>query len=278
MAVLKNTTIDDTSALQLPVGTTAQRPVSDNGMIRYNSSFNVVEFWDGSRWKYLPDIVRESLVFYLDAGEPSSYNGSTLSDISGNNGTASLFGPTFSSLNGGTLIYNGINDYVNFSIQNLNNNVVTVEMWVKLGPDYADSADGGGMFFGWFGYDVWTNGGTIGFNTGSSDVYGISQSKVNELSLVNNWAQYVFVMRTDVSYTNNKIYINCINQQLSQQSSTETPARRSFNSGNGRIAGWLYDNNYRIQMSNAIFRVYNRELSLFEIEKNFGAQRARFGI
>jgi hypothetical protein len=51
MATLKNTVIDDTAALQLPVGTTAQRPVSpSNGMMRFNTTTGKVECWNGTAW------------------------------------------------------------------------------------------------------------------------------------------------------------------------------------------------------------------------------------
>ena len=50
MAQLKNTTISDTGFLQLPVGTTAQRPSPLSGYIRYNSSLNDVEFYNGTAW------------------------------------------------------------------------------------------------------------------------------------------------------------------------------------------------------------------------------------
>ena len=51
MAQLKNTTISDTRFLQLPVGTTAQRPASPtNGMTRYNTSDNTVEYYNGTGW------------------------------------------------------------------------------------------------------------------------------------------------------------------------------------------------------------------------------------
>lgn len=51
MATLANTTIDDTGYVQLPVGTTAQRPASPvTGMMRYNTSINSVEYYNGSTW------------------------------------------------------------------------------------------------------------------------------------------------------------------------------------------------------------------------------------
>jgi hypothetical protein len=52
MATLKNTTINDTGFVQLPSGTTAQRPASPTaGMIRYNSDLGYPEIYDGTNWK-----------------------------------------------------------------------------------------------------------------------------------------------------------------------------------------------------------------------------------
>lgn len=49
MADLKNTTIDDSGFLQLPVGTTAERPASpETGQIRYNVDTKVVEQYDNN--------------------------------------------------------------------------------------------------------------------------------------------------------------------------------------------------------------------------------------
>jgi|688.fasta_scaffold116270_3 hypothetical protein len=51
MATLKNTTINDTGYLQVPSGTTAQRPASPvNGMIRYNTTTNALEGYAAGSW------------------------------------------------------------------------------------------------------------------------------------------------------------------------------------------------------------------------------------
>jgi hypothetical protein len=51
MANLKDLTINDTGFLGLPVGTTAQRPVSPAaGYMRYNTTANIIELWTGSNW------------------------------------------------------------------------------------------------------------------------------------------------------------------------------------------------------------------------------------
>ena len=39
-----------TNAMIPPVGTTAQRPTATTGMMRYNSTFNLMEFYNGTSW------------------------------------------------------------------------------------------------------------------------------------------------------------------------------------------------------------------------------------
>jgi len=51
MATLKNTTVNDTGFLRLPIGTTAQRPVSPvAGYIRYNTTLSYLEIYTGNNW------------------------------------------------------------------------------------------------------------------------------------------------------------------------------------------------------------------------------------
>jgi hypothetical protein len=50
MANLKNTTINDTGHLTLPVGTTAQRPTASTGQTRFNSSLGLMEYYNGTAW------------------------------------------------------------------------------------------------------------------------------------------------------------------------------------------------------------------------------------
>lgn len=52
MATLQTTTFNDSGNITLPAGPTANRPASPAaGMIRYNSTINLVEFYDGSGWR-----------------------------------------------------------------------------------------------------------------------------------------------------------------------------------------------------------------------------------
>ncbi len=214
------------------------------------------------------------LVLCLDVGNTKSYPGSgtTWTDLLGTNNNGTLTnGPTYSSSNGGSIVFDGVNDYCDFFAPNLGT-TATVEMWVRLGSGYTNK-----MFFGWLSYDVYCANGHIGYNTGNADCYGISSTEVNNLGLVNNWVHYIFEMRSDVSYTNNKIYINGINQSLSQLLSTESSGNRTFNNGNGRIADWR-STGYYMPMNCSSFKVYNRSLSAAEVQQNFNALRGRFGI
>lgn len=223
-------------------------------------------------------ILTSGLVLSLDSGFLTSYpsTGTVLYDLSGNGNNCTLTnGITFNS-NGsdydgsGTLVFDGSNDYIDFYAPNLGT-TTTVEMWCKIGAGYS-----GKMFMGWAYYDIWCSGGAIGYNTGNGDLYGISQTTVNSLGVVGQWAHYIFEFRSDVAYTNNKIYVNGVSQTLSQQQSSENSGARNFNSGLGRIGVWRGDLNYCIPMDCAIFRVYNRALTQAEVTQNYNAQKGRF--
>jgi hypothetical protein len=55
MATLKNTVINDTGYLQLPAGSTAQRPAGTTGMIRVNTNTTpyVLEIYQSGTWRTL---------------------------------------------------------------------------------------------------------------------------------------------------------------------------------------------------------------------------------
>ena len=217
-------------------------------------------------------ITTNGLVLDLDAGFSCSYprTGSTWSDMSLSGSNSSFGGVTYSSSEGGTFVFDGTDDYIDFVAPNLGG-TATVEMWCKIGAGYS-----GKMFMGWLYYDIYCANGDIGYNTGAGDVYGISASTVNSLGIVNAWAHYVFEFRSDVPYTNNKIYINGVEQSVSQRLSSEAPGNRNFNGGNGRIAVWRGDLNYCMPMSCSVFRVYNRSLTAAEVNQNYQAQKGRY--
>ena len=69
MATLKNTIINDTGYLQLPKGTTAQRPASPSlGMTRWNTTLTQAEVWDGSAWLAVSSNVPPTVEYLVVAG------------------------------------------------------------------------------------------------------------------------------------------------------------------------------------------------------------------
>lgn len=96
-----------------------------------------------------PSIITSNLVLNLDAANPSSYpgTGSTWFDISGNNNNATLYnGISFSSGDGGSLVFDGINDYAKASLSSTVQ-VRSFSIWfytsVAFTPDFDPSSNVG---------------------------------------------------------------------------------------------------------------------------------------
>jgi hypothetical protein len=216
------------------------------------------------------------LILYYDAENASSYSGgSTVYDISGNSndGTISLgYAPaTVPSLGSNKVIRFPAtqNTKIDFNANELTSTTITVEMWA-IAYSFAS-----GMFFGWYLHDVWTQGGTLGYNTGQGDVYGISATRINALNVAGRWTHYVFVMNVG-DYRQNKIYVNGVSESLSQQYTQQLGSNANFNSGVGRIGGWRYENSYQQVMDLGVFKIYNRELTQAEITTNYNEKQSQY--
>ena len=258
----------------------------------------------------------EGLVLDLDASNNSSYFGTGTiwydlaesTDVPGND--ADLVGISTFVESKVTVLQNhfqldGDNDHVNFEAPNIdaNTTTVTVEVLAQVHIDTHIEDTNGYMIFGWDEYSVWTGpvigDGTqiaLGFNTGNGDLYGLSSSRVEQLginkddgptdpdhdTLPGQWTHYIFEMRKDVSYTNNKIYINGNLQsalEVVRAGNGEDSTERNFNPANygqGRISGRRFDTNYRIPMEISLFRVYNKALTQEEVTERYDAVSGRF--
>jgi hypothetical protein len=220
-------------------------------------------------------IVTDKLVACYDAASPRSYTGdSKWIDLSkGSTDATSAAFPSYTGVNNGAFSFNDLK-FADYNTRSALGNTVSVEMWFKLTGNVPDS-----ILFGFFSYGAYINlSSQFGYNTGNGDVYGLSTASFNSIGFLNNWKQVVFVMRSDVAYTNNKMYVNGSGQILSQQAASENSTNRNFNNGSGRIACWLSNTTYCTPMQCAIFRLYNKELTPQEVQQNFEANRTRFGI
>jgi hypothetical protein len=223
--------------------------------------------------EHSPIIVTDGLSLYTDAVNTRSYvgSGTTVNGLVSGIGLTLVNGVGFGTTGTKYFILDGTNDNIPFNIPNVGT-TLSIEMWARI------NSFSNGMPFGFDRYDVWANGGRLGFNTAASDIYGLTSTQVTNLGLLSQWKHYVFEMRTDVSYSNNKIYINGQNQSLSQVAGTENASLRNFNSGNGRISSWLFSDVFFIPMDLAQFRTYNRALTSQEIVQNYNATKKRYGL
>ena len=231
-----------------------------------------------------PNIVEDGLILYIDPDNQESWSGpnsSNVNDLMYNN-TSSIFNDTSGSYGDkNSFTLDGTDDRIQIHTPDLGN-TITVEMWAKF-----DTTTRNQVPFAWRYYLIYNKSDTIGFNTGNGDVYGISATQISDAGASNSWTQWVYVMKTDVSYTNNKIYIDTVNQTLSAQNgSAEISSNRNFNSGYGNIGVYGPSSANSPGAATSLFwlgdcgnfKIYNRELSASEVTQNYNALKGRFGL
>jgi hypothetical protein len=214
-------------------------------------------------------IVTDGLVFYVDAGNSNSYPGSgtTWSDLIGSNDGALTNGPTFDSANGGSIVFDGTNDYVGSINLGITFSDITFSCWVKrigtqgdytglMISDGANSNSGIGIMSSGRIWAMWI-GNIWGHNSGLS----ISDQ---------TWTMVTVVFNSGT--------VNFYKNDNSETPSIGTPATYSGTSAfpNLQIGK---DRNFsnRILYGNiACTSIYNRALSSTEITQNYNALKNRF--
>ena len=148
--------------------------------------------------------------------------------------------------------------------------VITLEVWINMGNDSL------GVILSFDKYHIWINTNGIGFNSSMGDLYGLNKS-----TIVNSWKQVTFVIRNGVNFSNNKIYLNGVDQSLSVingaqniTNSTFTNQQRIFGRTGTPIGHIDSLNNVDV----SIYRIYKRELTQSEIINNFNIDRNKFEI
>ena len=234
-------------------------------------------------FNFSPKVVTDGLVLYLDAANTKSYPGSgtTWSDLSrsGTNGTLTN-GPTFNSGNGGSIVFDGVNDYVdcgnvlNFertdsftlnswvNITSLSSFRVIVAKMDTLSKGYAFIVDPNGELT------------FILRNTPTTNSL-LVRTNINLIS-TNNWFNIVVTYNGNSLPSGVNFYVNSIpypivtilNNTLTQTIITSVSldvGRRAANDGNmlGRISQT---------------QIYNRALTAQEIKQNYNATKTRYGL
>ena len=213
---------------------------------------------------YSPKIVTEGLVLYLDAGNVKSYplSGTAWSDISKQENNATLYsGPTYDSSNGGSIVFDGTDDFclAGSGLEITGN--LTVTAWVRptsfanQGNIVSKTAN--------FGYRMrFQSDGTFWMYSNTNTITSPSAYTIN------NWFHTVGVF----SSTGLRMYINGSLVQSNGTAFTPSYAASSFIVGGNSTTQELFQG--RI----ANVSVYNRALNQTEITQNFNAQKTRFGL
>ena len=219
-----------------------------------------------------PDISESGLVLALDAGNSKSYPGAgtTWTDLSGRGNTGTLTnmdGTNFNSANGGSLTFDGSNEFVNCGTINLQQNF-SLEVWAYHTSSFVSAA-----YFG--------QGPSGITNQGLHVYYSDYQQRMifamwsNDLITssfplaINAWSCFVF------TYNHSTYLKQFYSNGVLQNSGTGLVYSGSgqFNVGRTFSAGSTYMNG-RI----SIAKVYNRVLTAAEVQQNFNATRSRFGV
>ena len=216
-----------------------------------------------------PKIVTNGLVLHLDAGQQSSYNGGTTwRDLSGlgNNGTL-VNGVGYSSANGGSLTFNGSNQYVTLSnLQVLTQ--ITVSAWVKTNNIVNEQMvfSTGSSSSSRIQFEFWTSKLNFQVNAFNSGNYG------NTTFLSSTWYNIVAVY--DIS---NLIRIYYVNSKF-DGNLTENESLPSASFSIGAIGRDTSSSSYYFNGNISQVSIYKRALTASEIQQNFQALRGRFGI
>jgi len=241
---------------------------------------------------YNPRLVTNGLVLALDAANPKSYvgSGTAWSDLSGNGNNGTLInGPTYSSLNGGSIVFDGINDYVTCPATSSTqfNADFTIESWIWIDSTVTssrpDSQKGVTLFSSYppaagAGTFVVVISGTTSTAGTGLQIYQDSTSinmTISQTVPLDSWVHLAIVRVGSIIYG----YINGIPYTFTLVSGSST-ALLGNDTGGSRIGAALnssYIGYWKGYISN--IRIYKGiGLSAAEVTQNFNALRGRYGI
>ena len=213
-----------------------------------------------------PNVVEDGLVLALDAGNTKSYPGSgtTWSDLSGQSNDGTLTnGPTFSSDNGGSIVFDGSNDEIictnNASVQIT---VGTISAWINA--NNGNTAVHGiiAKQAAW-GLFVWGN-------TLRTYDWGNAVDRDTGITVGNSTWNYVAMSFTETIGTpsnNAIIYLN-------GTAVLTTTVKHLSNNVTVQVGEANYSQHFGGKIAQA--SVYNRVLTATEVLQNYDALKGRY--
>ena len=217
-----------------------------------------------------PKIVTNGLVLCLDAANKKSYSGSGTiwKDLAGSNNGTLINAPTYSSANGGSIVFDGANDFVQ-CLESLTVTAATFVTWIRRNGSQGT-------------YDG------ILFSRGTTNTTGMSFYAFNQLGYTWNDAYDTYhwnsgltipdltwcMVAISVTSTAATAYL-CESNRIT--SATNTVSHSSSLLDDIKIGVDEYEN--RCFTGNiATAMIYNRALSANEISQNYNALKGRFNL
>jgi len=203
--------------------------------------------------------------------------GSTLIDLSGGGNTGTLTnGPTYSSSNGGSIVFDGVDDYVNAGNLGSFYSQGTISYWMNSSAvenyrnPFSTHYLGGNVGIRFEQYSSTSPYG--GFNVlvgNDAGTYVLYDYSPGAILTANIWYNVVLVWNTS---TNNVVgYLNS-SQKFNSTHTLWATTLPSISIGSGFDASRYFKGN----ISNT--QIYNRALTAAEISQNYNALRSRYGL
>ena len=220
-----------------------------------------------------PDIIEDGLVLCLDAASKRSYSGTgtTWSDLAGNNNGTLTNEPTFDAENGGSVVFDGANDYVdlgtNASINTSSS--FSLDCWVNL-TSYAGGYPSiiqlkTNTSNGW-NISLSQSGAYAGIVFGSSSTW--SRLKTNNPPSVGVWHH----ISINYDTSNYLVYLNLSLQSLTSAGGFNSTTQNNYIGSTNQAARGATDtwNGYISSV-----KLYNRALTADEIRQNYLSTKER---
>ena len=231
-------------------------------------------------FNYSPKVVTDGLVLYLDAANTKSYPGSgiTWTDLSRSGNSSELKGPTFNSGNGGSIVFDGTNDYVEIQnqIQFDQTDPFTLSSWVKSSNVINELIINN--------ENIVYTGYRLNINVNANIEIGLRNSISDDIAIetlnriyANTWYHIVGTYDGTRNVSGMKIYINGVEEDTNTISNTLTSSTLSNQQTLLGIRR-LSPPSDPLRGNIANVQIYNRALSTIEITQNYNATKTRFGL
>jgi hypothetical protein len=245
------------------------------------------------RIAYYGGIVTNGLILDLDAAKKDSYpgTGTAWNDISGNRNNGTLTnGPTFNSSNGGSIVFDGVDDYVSCGTLGSYGSEMGTK-GITLDFSFKSTYTAAFKQFGIINTGINTLL-VINFNRDENDSYSAKKTSfglrgsgaiylVGAISTDIYTGDFFIVSITRQPNTNQvSFYVNGVLQTTLYGSNTATPNTFSnfeypFTIGAVNSRGSVTSN---LACNIPYFRIYNRALSATEILQNYNALKGRYEL